>query len=207
MDRACGRVLDKLTELGLDKNTVVVFTNDNGGPSDTNHSSNDPLSGTKANHLEGGIRVPFLMCWPGVIPEGSVFESPISTFDLLPTFFSAAGGQVDSLEEIDGVDLLPYLTGENPERPHRTLYWKKESRAAIREGDWKLIRFPDRPAELYDLKEDISETNDLAGTHPDRVEAMYKALFEWELTLERPLWQLQRKYEGAAMKRMDDYRQ
>jgi len=206
MDRACGRILDKLTDLGLDDNTIVIYTNDNGGPSDANASVNDPLSGTKANHLEGGIRVPFLMRWPGVIPENSVYEYPISTLDLLPTFFNAAGGNADTLVGVDGVDLLPYLLGENTERPHQTLYWKKENRGVIREGDWKLIRFPDRPAELYNIANDISETNNLAAVFPDKVKEMYKKLFEWELTLERPLWQLQRKYEGAAMKRMDDYR-
>ncbi|MEM6842705.1 MAG: sulfatase [Bacteroidota bacterium] len=206
LDRACGRVFDKLAELELEENTIVVFTNDNGGPSDTNASVNTPLSGTKANHLEGGIRVPFLVRWPGVIPENSVYEYPISTLDLLPTFYQAGRGNKDSLAEIDGVDLMPYLLGQNPERPHPVLYWKKENRAAIREGDWKLLRFPDRPAELYNLKDDISESNDLATAYPERVRAMYKKLFEWELTLERPLWQLLRKYEGAAMKRMDDYR-
>ena len=206
MDRACGRVLDKISELGLDENTIIIFTNDNGGPSDANASVNAPLNGTKANHLEGGIRVPFLMRWTGVIPENSEYKYPISTLDLLPTFYNAAGGNVDSLSGIDGVNLLPYLLGENTARPHQTLYWKKENRGVIREGDWKLIRFPDRPAELYNIKDDISETNNLAAAHPDRIRELYKKLFDWELTLERPLWQLQRKYEGAAMKRMDDYR-
>lgn len=206
LDRACGTVLDKLTEQGLEENTIVVFTNDNGGPTDANASVNDPLSGTKANHLEGGIRVPFLLRWPGVIPENSVYEYPISTLDLLPTFYSAGGGNVDSLSGMDGVDLLPYLRGQNAERPHPVLYWKKENRGVIRIGDWKLIRFPDRPAELYDITNDISEITDLAATYPERVREMYKKLFAWELTLERPLWQLQRKYEGAAMERMDHYR-
>ena len=135
-----------------------------------------------------------------------MYEYPISTLNLLPTFYLAGGGNIDSLAEIDGVDLLPYLLGQNPERPHPVLYWKKENRGVIREGDWKLIRFPDRPAELYNIKNDISEIDNLAATYPDRVREMYKKLFDWELTLERPLWQLQRKYEGAAMKRMDNYR-
>ena len=206
MDRACGRVINKLNELKLDENTIVVFTNDNGGPTDSNSSDNSPLSGSKANHLEGGIRVPLLMRWPGVTPAGKVYSYPISTLDLLPTFFGAAGGLAKSLEQIDGVDLRPYLTGEDASRPHQTLYWKKESRGAVRDGDWKLLRFPDRPAELYDLANDISEKNDLATAKPEKVRAMYKQLFEWELGLRRPLWQLKRKYEGAAMERMDKYR-
>jgi arylsulfatase A-like enzyme len=206
MDRACGKVLDKLKELGMDENTIVIFTNDNGGPSDTNASKNDPLSGTKANHLEGGIRVPFLLKWPGKIPSNSTYDFPISTLDLLPTLYSAGGGNSNTLAEIDGVDLFPYLTQKTSERPHNLLFWKKENRAAIRDRDWKLIRYPDRPAELYNIKEDISELNNLALQYPDKVRKMYKELFNWELTLDRPLWQLKREYEGKAMERMDKYR-
>ena len=206
MDKACGRVLQLLTNLGLDDNTLVIFTNDNGGPSDTNASINDPLSGTKANHLEGGIRVPFVVRWTGVVPAHSEYRNPVSTLDLLPTFFAAGGGNVSSLEAVDGVDLMPYLLGKNHERPHETLYWKKENRGAIRDGDWKLLRFPDRPAELYNIEKDISEVHDLADEYPGKVRELYKKLFRWELTLDRPLWQLKRLYEGKAMERMDAYR-
>jgi arylsulfatase A-like enzyme len=206
LDRACGKVMAQLEALGLTQNTLVVFTNDNGGPSDTNASVNDPLSGTKANHLEGGIRVPFLLRWPGQVPAGSTYPHPISTLDLLPTFIKAAGGEPTSIAGLDGVDLLPFIRGNREERPHPTLYWKKENRAAIREGDWKLLRYPDRPAELYDLSKDIAETNDLAALHPDKVRALFKKLFTWELQLERPRWQLKRKYEGLAAERMDNFR-
>ncbi|UXP30997.1 sulfatase [Reichenbachiella agarivorans] len=207
MDRACGRVLKALKKLGLEDNTLVVFTNDNGGPSDANASNNAPLSGTKANHLEGGIRVPMLMRWPGVISAHTTYPFPVSTLDLLPTFVQLAGGNVDELKQLDGVDLKPYVSGENQERPHEVLYWKKENRGAIRMGDWKLLRYPDRPAELYDLSKDESEVYDLANQYPDKVRDMYKQLFDWECTLDRPKWQLKRKYEKDAMERMDAYRQ
>lgn len=206
MDRECGRLLDRLDELGLSENTLIVYTNDNGGPSDSNHSVNDPLSGTKANHLEGGIRVPYLMRWPGVTEANSTFGYPVSTLDLLPTFYAAGGGNVANLDSVDGVDLRPYVEGRKKGRPHQTLYWKKENRGAIRDGDWKLLRFPDRPAELYNIAEDISEVNDLADKHPHLVRELYKKLFAWELTLERPMFQLRREYEGKAMERMDKYR-
>ncbi|CAM3504548.1 sulfatase [Zobellia roscoffensis] len=206
MDRACGKVLDHIKELGLEKNTLIVFTNDNGGPSDSNESLNDPLSGTKANHLEGGIRVPFLMSWPGILKSNTVYENPVSTLDLLPTFVTAAGGDVSNVEGLDGVDLLPYLKEKKAGIPHTTLYWKKENRGAVRHNDWKLVRFPDRPAELYNIKEDISEVNDLASAHPEKVRELYKMLFDWELTLERPLWELERRFEGKAATRMDTYR-
>ncbi|MUH35187.1 sulfatase [Zobellia amurskyensis] len=206
MDKACGKVLNRIKELGLDKNTLIVFTNDNGGPSDANESSNNPLSGTKANHLEGGIRVPFLMSWPGKLEPNTVYDNPISTLDLLPTFITAAGGNVSEINGLDGVDLIPFLTENTTEKPHETLYWKKEARGAVRHNDWKLVRFPDRPAELYNIKEDISEVNDLATEHPEKVRELYKMLFDWELTLERPLWQLERRFEGKAAERMDTYR-
>ena len=176
LDRACGKVLHTLRQMGLEKNTLVVFTNDNGGPSDRNASSNEPLSGIKATHLEGGVRVPFLVKWPGRIQPGTEYDFPISTLDLLPTFFSAAGGNSEGIEGLDGVDLLPYLNGSISDRPHRTLYWKVETRAAIREMDWKLIRMADRPAELYNLADDRSERRDLAGKFPEKVRTVQETL-------------------------------
>ncbi len=206
LDRACGKITDKLKELGLDKNTIIVFTNDNGGPTDKNASSNYPLSGTKSNHLEGGIRVPFLMRWSGEIDPGSIYNYPISTMDLLPTFFAAGGGDVNTITDIDGVDLLPYIRGKKEERPHQRLFWKKQARAALRDGDWKLIRYPDRPAELYDLAKDERELNNLAAIYPEKVKKMYKMIFQWESTLERPRWLLKRKFENVDIDRMDAYR-
>lgn len=206
LDRACGKVLDKLKELGLEENTIIVFSNDNGGPTDNNASINLPLSGTKSNHLEGGLRVPFLMSWPAQLKGNQTYNYPVSTLDLLPTFYAAGGGNVADLKDIDGVNLIPFVKGENSDRPHETLYWKKENRGVFRENDWKLIRFPDRPAELYDLSKDISEQNDLATKYPARVRKMYKQLFSWELTLERPLWMLERKFEKYDIDRMDRYR-
>ncbi|RKN80914.1 sulfatase [Ulvibacterium marinum] len=205
LDRAIGKVLDKLKELGLDDNTIVVFTNDNGGPTDANASSNHPLSGIKATHLEGGIRVPFLMKYPGTLKPGTVYGKPISTFDLLPTFYSAAGGNTKNLKGLDGVDLIPYLMGKTKGRPHETLFWKRDARAAMRKGDWKLIRFPDRPAELFYLPEDERELNNLADSEPERVRKMYKELFVWETTLERPRWLLKKVYERRDVERTDAF--
>ncbi|MDO6652996.1 sulfatase-like hydrolase/transferase [Colwellia sp. 1_MG-2023] len=205
LDRASGRILDKLEELGIADNTIVVFTNDNGGPSDRNASDNYPLSGTKSNHLEGGIRVPFLMKWPAHLAADVTYLNPISLLDLLPTFYAAAGGDVETIKNIDGVDLIPFLTSKLDERPHNILYWKKDVRATIRIGDWKMMRFPDRPAELYFLPDDLKEHNNVAAKHPAKVKEMFKKLFEWESTLERPRWLLQRKFENYDIERMDLY--
>ncbi len=206
LDRACGQIIDKLKTLGLADNTLIVFTNDNGGPMDRNGSSNYPFSGVKATQLEGGIRVPGIVVWPGKLPEGSVYENPLSTLDLLPTFIKAAGGDPTVFEELDGVDMIPYLQGTNRERPHQTLYWKMETRGTVRDGDWKMLRFPDRPAELYNLVEDPGEQNNLADAHPEMVKTLYKKLFAWELELERPLFQLRRAEEGWSARRTDEFR-
>lgn len=205
LDRAVGKILDQLEALGIEENTLVVFTNDNGGPSDKNGSSNYPLSGIKSTHLEGGIRVPFLMKYPGQIKPETTYNFPVSTFDLLPTFFAAAGGEVKNLSDIDGVDLLPYVNGKLKGRPHETLLWKRDVRAAIRKGDWKLIRFPDRPAELFYLPDDQSELNNLSAQEPIRFRQMYKELFAWETTLERPRWLLKKEYEKRDIERMDAF--
>ncbi|MGQ1786420.1 MULTISPECIES: sulfatase [unclassified Saccharicrinis] len=202
MDRACGQILEKLKQLGLEENTLVVFTNDNGGP-DGSMTCNYPLSGCKSNHLEGGIRVPCVMKLPNVIKAGSEYKHSVSMLDMLPTFVNAAGGDASKIKGLDGVDLLPYVTAENKAEPHELLFWKKENRGVVRQGDWKLLRYPDRPAELYNIAKDETESNNLAYKHPEKVREMFKLLWEWEGELERPLWQLKRVYEVNAMKRMD----
>ncbi len=206
LDRACGVVLAKLEELGLADNTIVVFSNDNGGPSNANASSNYPLSGVKSTYLEGGIRVPFLLSWPGRISAGTVYDNPISTLDLLPTFYVAGGGEEEDVTGTDGVDLVPFLTGTKYGRPHQRLFWKRDVRAVVRDGDWKLIRFGDRPAELYYLPDDERELNNLAAAQPERVRQLFKVLFDWEMTLERPRWLLKRKYERLDVERRIEYR-
>ncbi|MEX0321024.1 MAG: sulfatase [Puniceicoccaceae bacterium] len=207
MDRACGKIVAKLDELGLRENTLVIFTNDNGGPTDSNASSNYPLAGTKGTQLEGGIRVPGIVSWPGILPEGISYEHPMITLDFLPTFIKLGGGDPAAIGGLDGEDMLPYLKGENKERPHQTLYWKMETRGAIRDGDWKLMRFPDRPAHLFDLSKDPGEQNNLAAENPELVAELYKKLFEWELGLQRPLFLLRRQEEGWSSRRFDEFRE
>ncbi|MEM9259537.1 MAG: sulfatase, partial [Bacteroidota bacterium] len=106
----------------------------------------------------------------------------------------------------DGVDLVPFLTGEKFGRPHQRLFWKRDVRAVVRDGDWKLIRFGDRPAELYYLLDDEREMNNLATAHPERVKKLFKVLFDWEMSLERPRWLLKRKYERMDVERRINYR-
>ncbi len=203
MDRGIGRLLKTLKKAGVDKNTIIVFGNDNGGPN-VSHTSNYPLRGMKATFWEGGIRVPSFVVYPGVIEENSRYHYPISFLDFLPTFTNIAGATLDVSKPVDGVDVLPYLIGEKEGRPHQTLYWKCETRGVVRDGDMKFMRYADRPAELYDISVDESEQNDIARENPELVEKYYKMLFDWEMTLERPLWMLDRKYEARVVREYYD---
>lgn len=205
LDRASGTILAALAANGLSANTLVVFTNDNGGEVPANGSVNYPLAGTKATFLEGGIRVPMLMRWPGKLRAGRTYRAPVSLLDLLPTFAEAAGGAAAELQNIDGISLLPYLLGDN-EQQARTLYWKRGARAAVRDGDWKLVRHADRPAELFNLAHDIGEQKDLATRHAAVTRRLYRKLFRWETSLERPLWMLRGEYDRSDVEWMDRYR-
>ena len=203
MDRACGRIIDRLKQLGLYENTLIVFSNDNGGPMDKNGSSNYPFAGVKGTQLEGGIRVPGIISWPGHLPAGTTFNRPAITLDLIPTFVKAAGGT--PAENLDGVDLLPYLNGTRTDRPHQVLHWKMETRGAIRDGDWKLLRFPDRPPRLHNLADDPGEQVNLAAQFPDKVKELFKKQFEWEMTLQRPLFMLRRQEEDWSARRATEF--
>ncbi|MEP4079543.1 sulfatase-like hydrolase/transferase [Haloferula sp.] len=207
MDRACGQIIGKLAELGLRENTIVVFTNDNGGPMDKNGSSNFPFAGVKGTQLEGGIRVPGLISWPAGLPKSSVFDHPASTLDLIPTFIAAGGGDRKAFEDLEGVDLLPFLKGETDARPHQVLHWKMETRGAIRDGDYKLISYPDRPAELFNLAVDPGEQNDLAIVERGKLKKLFRKHFAWMLELERPLFMLRRQEEGWSARRADQFRE
>jgi len=207
LDRACGQIVEKLKQLNLYNNTLIVFSNDNGGPTGVTAASNYPLAGTKGTQLEGGIRVPGFIVWPEVLPGGKVYNYPVSTLDLLPTFVAAAGGDPNKIKGLDGVNLLPYLLGKKKDRPHQTLYWKMEWRAVIRDRDFKLVVYADRPAELFNIEEDPSEQDNLAEKYPDKVKELYKKLFKWELTLERPMFMLRRQEEEWSHRRYDNFRQ
>ena len=126
--------------------------------------------------------------------------------DMVPTFINIAGGNASKIKVLDGVDLVPYLTNKNTEAPHQKLFWKIANRGIVREGDWKFSRYPDRPAELYNIAEDISESTNLATKYPEKIKEMYKSLFDWEAQLERPLWMLKTVYEVNAVKRTDEKR-
>ncbi|QIG53528.1 sulfatase-like hydrolase/transferase [Altererythrobacter sp. BO-6] len=181
LDRATGTVLQALRTNGLVDNTLVVFTNDNGGDRIGLDASNAPLRGTKGTLLEGGIRVPFVVRYPDGRGAGERRSEPVSLMDILPTSLDLAGLGVPS--NLDGRSLVTAQAKQD-----RALFWRYDNMAAMRDGDWKMLRYPDRPAELYDLSRDIGETRNLAETQPERLRAMLRRLFAWEGKMSHPRW-------------------
>jgi arylsulfatase B len=177
LDDAVGSVLRQLDEKRLRQDTIVVFLSDNGGPTAELTSSNQPLRGGKGQLYEGGIRIPFIVRYPGKLDGGRVSDAPVTSLDLLPTFLRAAAAGKPRANPLDGLDLLA------KPRP-RTLYWRYGPNSALRHGNWKLVRQnrprqSDAPWELFDLKQDPTESRNLAPEQPGRarlLEQLWKAL-------------------------------
>lgn len=196
LDDNVGKILDCLEIQGLEKDTIVLFTNDNGGQT-SNGAINAPLQGKKGTLWEGGIRVPWTMRWPEKIPAGLVVDKPIIALDLLPTVIDAAKAQVDPAWNLDGKSFLSLIDGTPKtttatEAP-RTLYWRQggsKGPRAMREGKWKIVhdrKTGDAPA-LYNLESDIGESKDLSQEHGTTLKAMLQKLDTWEFQLEEPRW-------------------
>ena len=181
MDDAIGRVMGKIRALGQEENTLVFFISDNGGPTASTTSGNGPLRGFKMTTFEGGPRVPFIAQWKGKIPAGKTYDLPVMNLDVLPTAIIAAGGKTDPSWQLDGVDLMPYLTGNQTSRPHQTLYWRYGPQWAIRHGDLKLVvsKGGSGQPELYDLATDIGESKDLASAQPAKVKELQALWDKW----------------------------
>ncbi|MBN3520087.1 sulfatase [Algoriphagus lutimaris] len=187
MDEAVGSVVAKLEELGLAENTIIVFTSDNGGVvSGDNYSTNlDPLRGGKGYQWEGGIRIPYLVYVPWLQNNGSENDTPVTGVDFLPTLLDYAG--VSQMPEgLDGTSLRPLLEGETMEE--RSLYWHYphygnqggEPNSTIRKGDWKLIHYwEDGHEELYHLKNDLSEEQNVLAENPEIAETLSQQLLDW----------------------------
>jgi arylsulfatase A-like enzyme len=214
MDDSIGRVLNTLHEKNLEDNTLVFFISDNGGPTmpgtSINASSNAPLRGSKRTTLEGGVRVPFLVKWPGHVPAGIVYVEPVIQLDILPTALAAADVKVPSDAHLDGVDLLPYLSDKSNDKPHSALYWRFGDQMAIRQGDWKLVRYDPvvdgmkgtaTEAKLYNLASDIGESKDLIKSEPGKAKALQAAWDEWDQSNVPALWGGGGKKKLAAGKR------
>ncbi|MCF7957535.1 MAG: arylsulfatase [Phycisphaerae bacterium] len=183
MDHGVGEVLGLLKELGIDDKTMVIFTSDNGPHREGGHDpaffdSNGPLKGIKRDLYEGGIRAPMLVRWPGKVKAGAVTDHISGFWDVLPTFMDLAG--VGTPAGTDGISMVPTLLGTGGQREHPYMYWEFHEgggKQAVRVGQWKGVRLkvkknPDNPIELYDLSNDLGETNNIADQHPEIVEKM-----------------------------------
>ena len=192
IDDAIGLLLTTLKQTGQFDNTLIVFFSDNGGATDKmaiNYSSNQPLRGSKGDLWEGGIRVPFLMQWPNRLPKGTTYSKPVIQLDILPTALAAAGLDDPPAGKLDGVNLLPFLTGQKSGLPHDALYWRFGDHWAVRRGDWKMVRtFGCKKPRLSNLAKDLSESRDWSEQAPEEVGELTRLWTEWNRQLIAPLW-------------------
>ncbi|MFT4567826.1 MAG: arylsulfatase A-like enzyme [Saprospiraceae bacterium] len=197
LDENVGKIVSSLEKQGISENTLVVFLSDNGGPVIHNHSLNAPYNGMKGILLEGGIHVPFIMKWPNVLEAGSNFDKPVIATDLAPTFLNVSGGEIKS-EDFDGngVNIIEQINTDNVSISSRELKWRFTISAAIREGEWKLIRLPDRLPLLFNLNDDISEQHNVAMEQLDITKLLLNRLGDWDVTLPHPVF-----LEGAEWKK------
>jgi arylsulfatase A len=196
LDDGVGRLMDQLEDLGIEDNTIVVFTSDNGGVTLTNPQTpgttkgfitdNAPLRGFKSTTWEGGIRVPTIVRWPGVAKPGSVLSEPVVSHDFFPTLLAAAAATIPADHPVDGIDLKPVLQGNPSGRTQLTWFMphymalgmpdEMPSNGVIREGDWKLIKLFEGGFRLFNLKNDLGETNNLADAMPEKVRQLEQKL-------------------------------
>ncbi|MFY9150539.1 MAG: sulfatase-like hydrolase/transferase [Prolixibacteraceae bacterium] len=187
LDRAVGHIVDKLEKEGLLENTLIFFLSDNGGAAN-NQSTNFPLKGFKGNKFEGGHRVPFIVSWASGFKGGKTFEGLTSSLDIYATAADAAKSNLQEDTTLDGVSLLPYLKGEKQGNPHQNLFWRKDKMAAARVGNFKLIRVDKLPSVMYNLADDLGETNNLAAKNPQDFQLLNSELKNWEKETVAPLW-------------------
>jgi arylsulfatase A-like enzyme len=194
MDDGVGRIVAQLRNSGIEERTLIFFIGDNGAPLKIHKldapgggpgwdgSLNAPMNGEKGMLTEGGIRVPFLACWKGTFPPGQVYEHPVIALDATASALALAGLSSDDL---DGVNLVPHLSGQVHTAPHEALYWRWLSQSAIRKGQWKLLRFDGREY-LFDLQKDPGETNNLFAKRPEMAASLRADLTHWANTLTKP---------------------
>lgn len=183
LDQNVGKIMDKVQELNLLENTVIIFYSDNGGV-----FGNQPLRGNKCSLYEGGIRVPLIVSWPNKIEEGSSCPEPVTSVDFFPTFLELANGSIKSHPNLEGLSIVPLLYKEN-DFPNRAIYWHFPHNraghlsmgAAIRQDDWKLIKeFESGELHLFNLKEDIGETKNVVNEFPEKAKKLLTKLENWQ---------------------------
>ena len=193
LDRSVGLVLDSLRQHGLEENTLVMFTSDNGGAGYIGLPDvNAPLRGWKMSMFEGGIHVPFFIKWPAKLPPGTTYDQPVHHFDLYATAAAAAGAPMPTDRKMDGVDLLPHIGQERAEPPHQALFWRSGASQSVRMGRWKLnVSAPEglpRQEWLFDLVADPGERRNLTDELPHKAAELRRALQAHNAEQMPPLW-------------------
>jgi arylsulfatase A-like enzyme len=210
VDDGVGRVLATLDELGLDDNTMVVFLSDNGGPEKKNASDNGVLRGHKGDYYEGGIHVPFAMRWPTKIPSGQVYKNPVSSLDLMATFADLTNAPIAKDKPLDGVNLIPYITGINTGQPHEILFWRNFDKGivAARRGANKTLLFKkNQQKHLYDLDKDLSEASNLYKSKTETYNKQEAEMASWEGELaDKPAFKGLLMAKKAHAKKLKEYK-
>ncbi len=190
MDENVGKIYAALEESSLLDNTILIFTNDNGGQVQASYADNFPLRGMKGDVYEGGIRVPMAISWKGKIKPGTVCETPVTTLDFIPTFLAAAGASLKNktYAKLEGQNLLSIINA-GAKQPDRTLYWYVDvDKGCIRRGDYKMVFLPGKTPELYNLGNDIGETNNLVNLNTQVAESLQSDYMKWKNKLPPLKW-------------------
>jgi len=190
LDRGVGRVLDALERNGLEDDTLVLFTSDNGGANYIGLPDvNRPYRGWKMTFFEGGVHAPFFAKWPSALPHGATYDAPVGHIDLFATAAAAASSPLPNDRSIDGVDLVPFVRGTKTGRPHDALFWRSGHYRSVLAGDWKL-QVSERPEKtwLFDLKNDPTERTNLADQYPEKVRELGEVLAGYEAQMVKPAW-------------------
>ena len=186
VDDGVGRVMKTLATHNIEENTIVVFLSDNGGAITKNSSNNAPLRGAKSDLFEGGIRVPFALQWKGTVPAGQIFNDPVISLDILGTIAGVTQVPIANERPLDGVNLIPFLTGQSTGAPHDILFWRKSGRIAqaVRQGTHKyVINSKNMKPALYDLSEDIDESDNLLWANKTHAEGLIESWEKWNANL------------------------
>ena len=203
IDDGVGQITGALKHYGISDNTLIFYTSDNGAPLGAGHgpimadilpvdqpgaawdgSLNTPWLGEKGMLAEGGMRVPFILNWPGQLAAGKVYKQPVSTLDIASTAVALAGLSYD--DKLDGVNLMPFLTGKNTNSPHAALYWRFWDQAAVRAGQWKYIQAGSAAKYLFDVTTDEHEKKNLIQQHPEIAKSLAEKLSDWTRQLAPP---------------------
>jgi arylsulfatase A-like enzyme len=212
LDRSVGKIIEKLKELDIYGKTLIIFTSDNGGANYIElNDINKPYRGWKISFFDGGIRVPYIISWPDEISPGKKSENAVHHFDIFPTILRAAG--IESTNELDGVDLMPFIKNDSSSKPHKTLFWRSGNHQAVLHEHWKfIISKKENFRWLFDTSADPTEKNNLVDSYPDIVKQIEELLVEFNSEQKDPLFPssydapiMIDKYDGKEYEEGDEY--